>query len=114
MLEAKDDGKGARTLTLTGDFDIYSAAVFKQELAAHLDGCDTLTIDLSAVNEMDTACFQVLMRVKLDFDAQGRELRLVSHSPVVLDILELYGLEGFFGDPLVLQAKTTDNHTSAR
>jgi anti-anti-sigma factor len=102
MLTVKKTRAKKYTVTLTGDFTIYEAAEFKKELAPCVFECKSLVIDLAAVNEMDTSCFQVLMQAKRECDATGKEMQMVSHSPAVLEILDLFGMGRFFGDPLFL------------
>ncbi len=38
---------------------------------------------------------------------QLRVLRITGHSPVVVELLDLSGLSGFFGDPLLIVRKPT-------
>lgn len=93
---------GGCRLTVAGEVNIYAAAEFKDRVDEKVAGCTALEMDLSGVSELDTTGVQVLMAMKHQCSAEERELRLVSHSPAVLDVFELYGLDRFFGDPLLI------------
>lgn len=113
MLKSKKTRGKHYTVTLDGELSIYNAAAFKQELKPCLDDCKSIAFDLSAVTEMDTSCFQVLMQVKRECEKAGKEMQMVAHSPAVLEILDLYGMERFFGDPLVLVSENIDKSSAA-
>lgn len=112
MLNIRKTKKGKCTITLKGEMDIYSAATFKEELMPCLTECETFVFNLASVSEMDTSCFQVLIQAKLECEKASKEMQMVSHSPAILEILELYDMEGFFGDPLLLPSEGNDNVTS--
>lgn len=108
MLKAKKTRAKKYTITLDGELTIYNASAFKQELAPCLEDCKSIAFDLSAVTDMDTSCFQVLMQAKRECQKAEKEMKMVSHSPAVLEILDLYGMERFFGDPLVLVSEAKE------
>jgi len=88
---------------LEGDLTIYTARdVADSMLAALRDGGD-VEVDLSAVAEVDSAGLQVMIAAKRMAAEQGIGLRLVGHSPTVVDILDLTDLVNHFGDPLIIQ-----------
>lgn len=90
------------TLRLDGELTIYRAAELKPALLAPLDPGRTLEVDLAGVTELDTAGLQLLMLAKKTAQAQGGALKLTGHSAAVVDVFELLGLAGWFGDPLVI------------
>jgi len=59
-------------------------------------------VDLAEVGEFDSAGVQLLVMFKRIAAAQGRSLRLVNHSPAVIDVLSLVNVAGLLGDPVVL------------
>ena len=61
-------------------------------------------IDLSGVTELDTAGVQLLMLAKRTALTQQHELRLVGHSPAVIEVFELLNVAAYFGDPLVMDS----------
>ena len=89
-------------LRIEGEFTIFRAAEFKPLL---LEAPAPQEIDLSGVTEIDTAGVQLLMLAKQEATRQQRELRLVGHSPAVLDVFELLNVAGYFNDPLVMAAR---------
>jgi anti-sigma B factor antagonist len=89
------------TLRIDGEMTIYRAAELKGVLLQALRAPRPLEIDLAEVTDIDSAGVQLLMMAKQAARAQGTELRLVRHSPAVLDVFELLDLAGHFGDPLL-------------
>ncbi|MFZ2853343.1 MAG: STAS domain-containing protein [Rhodocyclaceae bacterium] len=85
-------------LTLTGEMTIYAAAELHGRLLAALDDCSALQIDLSAIEEVDSAGLQLLIVGRQHALATGKPLGLAALSRPVRELLELYGLAGFFGD----------------
>lgn len=56
-------------------------------------------LDLSDVTELDSAGAQLLLSAKSTAEAGDKELRLVGQSPTVVRVLELLGLDSYFGGP---------------
>lgn len=94
--------KGLRRLQVEGDINIYSASEFKRQLMDQLGAAPAIEINLSQVGEMDTAGFQVLYLAKRDAAKNGKVLHLVSHSAAVLEVMDLYNMAAYFGDPMVI------------
>ena len=88
-----------KALRIEGEFTIFRAAELKPVL---LDEPAPTEIDLSGVTEIDTAGVQLLMLAKKEALAAQRELRLVGHSPAVLEVFELLNVAAYFSDPLVM------------
>ena len=95
---------GVHTVCIEGEFTIYRAAELKPVLLDAVARKSVVEVDLSQVSEFDTAGLQILMLAKRSAVAAQRELRLVRHSPAVVDVLQLLDLAAFFGDPLVVPA----------
>jgi anti-anti-sigma factor len=93
-----------RALRIDGEMTIYRAIELKQVLLDAVGAQPKLELDLSAVTEIDTAGVQLLMLTKRAAQAARCELRLVGHSPAVLEVLQLFDLAAFFGDPLVVSS----------
>lgn len=89
-------------LRLDGELTIYRAAELKPMLLAPLAPGVTLEVDLAGVTELDTAGLQLLMLAKQTAHAHGGALTLTGHSAAVVDVFELLGIAGWFGDPLVI------------
>lgn len=103
-------------LRLEGELSIYRAGELKQALLAPLEPSTALEVDLSAVAELDTAGVQLLMLAKKSAQEKQCELRLIAHSPAVLEVLELLNLVAYFGDPLIIAplAESAAGRTSSK
>ena len=77
---------------------IYEAAQQKIALLQILNEHTHMDIDLSNVNEMDTAGLQILLLLKRTAEKTGKTLRLVAQSPATLDVLDRYNLDNFFSE----------------
>ncbi|GAB3541777.1 STAS domain-containing protein [Noviherbaspirillum agri] len=95
------------TVRVQGELNIYRAAELKEALLAQIAPGAALEIDLSGVTELDTAGLQVLMLAKNTARALGTDMKLVAHSPAVVDVLELLNLSAWFGDQVVISPSPT-------
>jgi anti-anti-sigma factor len=86
-------------LHIDGEMTIYRALELCTTLKAAFEGGGDLELDLAGVTELDSAGVQLLMSAKRTAQAAQRELRLVGHSPAVLEIFEVLGLAAHFGLP---------------
>ncbi len=94
-------GEGRCKAVVEGSMTIYEAAADKPLLLSALAAATEAEIDLSSVDEMDTAGLQLLILLKRESLKAGKVLRLTGHSPASLDVLERYNLGAYFGDPAV-------------
>lgn len=92
------------TLRLDGEFTIYRAAELKRQILDALHQQEALEIDLSAVSEIDSAGVQLLMLVKREAEALGREFHLSHHSPAVLKVFDLFKLSIYLGSPVMIRS----------
>ena len=83
------------------ELTVATAAAVREEILTALPpgGTGEVEIDLSGVSEIDTAGLQLMLQLKRKC---GARLRLVNHSPAVLQILDLSNLGAQFGDPVVI------------
>jgi anti-anti-sigma factor len=95
-------GENARVLRIEGEMTIYRAAELRQVLLDALAPPGDLNIDLSGVTEIDSAGVQLLVAAKKSAQANSTELHLTGHSAEVLEVLEIFNLGGYFGDPIVI------------
>jgi anti-sigma B factor antagonist len=91
-------------IAIEGEMTIYRAADLKVTVLEALRKTPVLEIDLSGITELDTAGLQVLMLAKQTATADKRELRLLQHSPAVMEIFEMLDLVAFFGDAVLIHA----------
>jgi anti-sigma B factor antagonist len=89
-------------IVIDGEVTIYRAADLKLVVLEALRKTRVLEIDLSGVTELDTAGLQVLMLAKQSASAEQRELRLLQHSPAVMEIFQMLDLVAFFGDAVLI------------
>ena len=103
-IEIKQQKKGVTQLAIQGEMTIYTALEQKKALSPHLHANNALQIDLSGVNEIDSAGLQLLLFVKRESAEHQIKLSLIQHSQVVVEVLELLNLTKHFGDPVVISA----------
>lgn len=89
-----------------GEMTIYTAADTKVRLMPLLAQCTELEIDLSQVNEMDSAGLQLLLLAKRECAERNGNLHLVGHSQAVLEVLDMCNMTAYFGDPVVIFSQT--------
>ena len=85
------------TWKVDGEMTIYRAAELKPLLLQWPAGDAALEIDLSGVDEIDTAGVQLLLLARREAQGLERELRLVGRSRAVDDALTLLNLQAEFG-----------------
>ena len=98
------DANEVTRIAIDGELTIYRAADLKVTVLEALRKSRVLEVDLSGVTELDTAGLQVLMLAKNTTAADKRELRLLNHSPAVVEIVEMLNLGAFFGDALLIHS----------
>lgn len=97
--------KRTAPLVIEGDMTIYSANALKGQLLEAIKASPELVLDLSQVSEFDSAGLQVLYLAKREAGAAGHAMRIHAHSQPVRELLELYNLAGYFGDPLLIPSR---------
>ncbi len=105
--EKNNKQPGGSRIAIEGELTIYTALELKDRLLTALSSSEELELDLSEVGEIDAAGLQLLVMVKQQATNLGKVLRITGHSPVVVELLDLSGLSGFFGDPLLIVRKPT-------
>lgn len=81
---------GTQTIhCLQGEVTIYDAAPLQAALLSALNESAPLTLDLSGVDELDTAGVQILVALKRSAQACGKALVFLSPSPAVTAIADL-------------------------
>lgn len=96
--------KGAIQLAIRNEMTIYTALEQKQQLAEYLKSVRHIQVDLAGVTEIDSAGLQLLMFMKQESTRHGIQLTLVQHSEAVVEVLGLFDLSTYFGDPIVISA----------
>jgi anti-sigma B factor antagonist len=93
-------------LRIEGEMTIYRAEELKRALIGPLLNAEQLEVDLSGVTEVDSVGLQLLLLAKRTARSLQGELRLVGHSPAVLEVFDLLKLAAYFGDDLVIPARS--------
>ena len=91
---------------IEGEFNIFTAVTVQQRLLDAIVAGPEVEVDLSQVNEIDSAGIQLMIAAKREAVARNKPLRFIGHSPAVFDIIELYDLSGHFGDPVLIHSRT--------
>lgn len=89
-------------LRIEGELTIYHAAEAKARLQSALAQEPALEVNLSGVEELDTAGAQVLLWLKREAAAAGRNVPFTHHSSAVLEVIDLLNLAAAYGDTLVI------------
>ncbi len=84
-------------LTLTGEVDIYTSPALKSALvAAAVDGCSVIVVDLNGVGFIDSSGLGVLVGALRRAREAGGDLRIVSVQESIARILRITGLDRVF------------------
>lgn len=94
----------AARVALASDLTIYQAAEHKEVLLQALADAEHLELDLSAVGDIDTAGLQLLILLKREARARGRQVTITNHSTAVRQVIDFCNLAAAFGDPMVIPA----------
>ena len=84
---------------VSGELTIYAAAEARRELQRLHASWPDLLLDLSEIEEIDSAGVQLLWWLKRNVEQSGHALALVDPSPAVVEVLDLLKLTGTFGLP---------------
>lgn len=98
MINGHSEG-GTYTATVEGELNIYTAAESATQLRTAIENHDTVILDLSMVEEIDTAGIQLLIQMRRTCSARNRNLVFVRPSPPVSDAVRLLWLHEFLGMP---------------
>lgn len=106
MVEFASHQVDANTLQLqvSGDLTIYSAAESKSALFEALYAGRNLELDLSGVEQMDSAGFQLLLLLKRESLQSPHSLSITGHSEAVGNIVLFYNMDNYLGLSVVLPA----------
>lgn len=82
------------------EITIYNAVLVKERLMALIDSNSAVDIDLSAVNEIDTAGLQVLLLAKKEGMRRNKDVRLINSSLRATEIVNLLNTLHLLNDDL--------------
>jgi ABC-type transporter Mla MlaB component len=82
---------------------VADASSLKAGLAKLLDDTDTVTLDISAVQRIDTAGLQLIATFVREREAGGRQVRWQGTAPVLATAAQLLGLDSLLKLPALSQ-----------
>ena len=80
-------------VTLTGELDLSSRDELGTAAIDLLDDAKNVVIDLSGATFLDSAAMSTLVKVRLEADRRGAEVRLRGATGSVAEALEITGLD---------------------
>ena len=86
-----------RKVTLSGNINIANALELLQQLAPLLEAKTKVTLDLCAVQRIDTAILQLLLAFQRTASARGMPVTWSAPSDAVLDTAHRVGLSDSLG-----------------
>lgn len=82
--------KGKCKVKIEGDMTIYTALEMKEKLLEPIEKCKSMELELSQVQDIDTAGIQLLGLLKREAVARDINLEFKNHSTTVQDVFALY------------------------
>jgi anti-sigma B factor antagonist len=86
-----------QVIALVGEQTIYQARETQQQLMAALRTGDSLVVDLSGVQEADSALIQILLWLRQEAERKQQSVTLVQPSANLEQVVTLLGLSLPFG-----------------
>jgi anti-sigma B factor antagonist len=96
MTVSTEKVNGLCKMRIEGGMTIFNVIDLKRDLLDTLNDSSELEIDLSQVNELDTAGLQLLILTKREYAALSKSFKIISYSPEVLSVMELFDLKEYF------------------
>jgi len=94
--EDSNSTNGLCKLCITDDLTIYAIEELKNGLNKELDLYQKFELDLSAVEEVDSAGIQLLLALRIELLSKNKELRITETNQVVTKLLDSYELVDLF------------------
>lgn len=88
IIKQKDDSKC--NLKLSGDMNIYTAMENKVQFEPYFNVEQSITLDMSAVNEFDSSGFQMLLLLERQALENNQLFKISQCSPAAQEVLSLY------------------------
>jgi anti-anti-sigma factor len=74
-------GQTPIVINLSGSLAVDRAAALKEELTKALEGCESVVINISQVEEIDLSCLQVLYSAGSTAKTKGKGLHFAGSAP---------------------------------
>ncbi|MFH0975908.1 MAG: STAS domain-containing protein [Spirochaetota bacterium] len=88
--EIKNDNEKI-SFSIEGDLSIYSVKELKNKLESYFENMKNIEFDLSAVDKVDTAGFQLLEMLKKELAGKDKTFSIINPSNEIIRIFNLYG-----------------------
>lgn len=95
ILSVRKSVKATR-VRLGGELTVYQARELRDALLGKLRGSPALELDLSRVEVMDTAGFQLLLALRKESSAVKKRFAITAQSPATASVLRLFNMEEYF------------------
>ena len=97
---APDKQPGSNTLALAAECTVADAGSLKERLASLLEEPQAVTLDVTALQRIDTAGLQVITAFVLERATNGRPVEWQGTAPVLATAAQLLGLTFIFKLPV--------------
>jgi anti-anti-sigma factor len=87
----KKKTKDKVSIAIEGNLNIYSVKDVKEQFSGYLENNKNLELDLSSVDTVDTAGFQLLAIVKKEVNSKDKIFKIINPSNEIVRIFDLYG-----------------------
>jgi len=84
------------SMILDGDMTIYIADEFNRQLSECYSKYEKIEIDMSQVNELDTSCYQILLRARILTLKNQKQLSISNMSNSSTQVFDLYNQNDMF------------------
>ena len=96
MISITEKDNNMASMALEGELTIYVAENFNKEMNQYLEKYQRIDVDLSNVSELDSSCYQVLLRARLLSLKNNKEFHIGSLSDSAQQVFDLYNLNDVF------------------
>lgn len=90
-------------LILSGRLTVYNVKEFRDMILPITERLPTIILDLKDVSEFDSSFLQLFISLKNTAYQFGHIFKIMNHSKPVLQLMDVYGLIGFFSDKVVMK-----------
>lgn len=106
----KSSGTEDRIL-LPEKFNIYSLNRIREDVLNALNQGMNVLADASIVTEADSAAVQFLVACRNEFRNSRNTFSITGHSPALLELMDIYGLVGFFEDRIRISQSDREKYS---
>jgi phospholipid transport system transporter-binding protein len=105
---------GGGSFAVAAECTVADASALKAGLAKLVDESDAVTLDVGAIQRIDTAGLQVIATFIRERESQGRQVRWHGYAPALASAVKLLGLGDLFKLPTSVPAPAARAVETAR